>query len=325
VVVAGAIVAVVVAAGGGGSKSAVTPGASPVAPTGAGAAGEATSHAPGIAVASTTPLPGAPVAVSAGDRYTWVTFVAGSGRLLRLEQATRQMFGRDVGGHPTSIASALISRGVWVAGSSYGPLALIRWQDATRLATTPYTRTPTALAVESADGSVWAIDAAGEVGHVDLSGQPLSQTQVPGATAVAAGGNGSAWVVDGKRLIRVGMRGVGASYSVGPAPISVALDQGIWTVGATGWVTRFNPLISAVSGTARIGASELDLIAAAPTAPSVWAVSRGAKTLYRIGVHGKPTVTGTVTFMSMPIAIAATLGHVWVATQDGRLVQITSS
>jgi hypothetical protein len=324
VIVAGAIVAVVVASGGGGTKLAVTTGASVVAPTGAGTAAEATSHTPGITVAGTTTLPDAPVAITAGDRYTWVA-LAGSGRLFRLEQANNQKFSRDVGGQPTAIASALSGNGVWLAGSSYGALALIHWQDASRAVTTPYTHTPTALAVDPADGSVWAIDTAGEVGHVGLSGQPLSQTQVPGAMAIAAGGGGAAWVVDGKHLFQVAGGGVRASYGVGPSPVSVALDQGVWTVGATGQVTRFNPITLAVSGSGRIGASELDLIAAAPSASSVWAVSGATNTLYRIGIHGTPTSTGTVTFKSKPVALTATLGHVWVATADGRLVRISST
>jgi hypothetical protein len=57
----------------------------------------------------------------------------------------------------------------------------------------------------------------------------------------------------------------------------------------------------------------------------VWAISRTTKTLYRISNAGSPTPSGTVVFASPPASLAVSDGSVWVATEDGSLVQIVSS
>jgi serine/threonine-protein kinase len=311
VVLVGAIVAAVIAAsGGGGSKHAATTAAPP--------AGEVTAHT-GVGVGSYTSIPGRPGTISAGDRYIWTT-LPDSGKLFRLEQANGNVLTFAVGGHPTGIASALADRGVWVAGSSFGPLALLRWQDAALRARTAIAQTPTTATVDPNDGTAWAVDPTGGVNHVGLDGTLIRTAQVPGAKAVAVG-EGWTWVVDGGHLFRIGA-GSPTPYPGGPSPVSVTVDSGIWTVSAGGVITRFNPATLKPSATARIGAPELDQIAAVDGKPSVWAISRTTKRLYRIDAHGQPRVIGSVDFASAPVALAVSSQNVWVATADGQLVEL---
>jgi hypothetical protein len=277
------------------------------------------SHSPGVTPGSNTDIAGNPGSISAGDRNIWTT-LPDSGKIFRLDPVTGAPNTFPVGGRPTAIASALFNRGVWVAGSGYGPLALLMWQDAKLLASASVKQAPTALAVDPNDGSAWSVDSSGTVTHVGRDGTAIATAQVPGARAVAVG-EGATWVAGGSGLSRIGT-GSPASYPVGPPPVSVALDGGVWTVSADGQVTRFNPINLKVSASARIGAAELDQIAAVGGAPVVWAISRTAKRLYRITVHDTPRVIGTVDFASAPVALAVTSQAVWVATRDRQLIEI---
>jgi hypothetical protein len=57
----------------------------------------------------------------------------------------------------------------------------------------------------------------------------------------------------------------------------------------------------------------------------VFAIGKQAKTLYRISNAHQPSSTGTVAFRSAPLSLAVTDDSVWVATADGKLVQIAST
>ena len=171
-------------------------------------------------------------------------------------------------------------------------------------------------------------DSSGAVSHVALGGGvigspgPLS----PAATSIAWG-EGWLWATNGadNGLVRVSLGTAGSStaYDVGPQPIAVALDQGVWTAHATGHVTRFNPLPDHLRVNADITLpAELDSIAATEQSPVRLGDQQARETLYRITNTSTPTVTGTVTFASPPVALAAAAGSVWVATQDGEVIQI---
>ena len=148
----------------------------------------------------------------------------------------------------------------------------------------------------------------------------------PAATSIAAG-EGWLWAVNGAadRLVRVslGTSGSSATFPAGHRPVAVTLDQGVWIASADGHVTRFDPR----PGHLRVNADtaiapELDAIAAMDPGPFVWAISKSRRTLYRLTNTTKPTVTGTIVFNSLPVAIAVNANSVWVATQDRKVTQI---
>jgi hypothetical protein len=103
----------------------------------------------------------------------------------------------------------------------------------------------------------------------------------------------------------------------------VALNQGVWVAHSDGHVTRFDPRASRLRVNADVTLpSQLDSIATTEQSQFVWAISKSARALYRITNTSKPTLTGTVTFSSAPLALAAAAGSVWVATQDDKVIEI---
>jgi hypothetical protein len=55
---------------------------------------------------------------------------------------------------------------------------------------------------------------------------------------------------------------------------------------------------------------------------AVWTISKQTKKLYRLSTASGAPLTGSVTFASPPVAVAATAGGAWLATADGTLTQI---
>ena len=135
------------------------------------------------------------------------------------------------------------------------------------------------------------------------------------------------WATNGADdgLVRVSRGAAGSSraFSTGPHAVAVALNQGVWVAHSDGHVTRFDSR----SGRLRVNAdvtvlAPLDSIAATEKSQFVWVISKSARTLYRITNTSKPAVTGTVSFPSAPLALAAAGGSVWVATRDAKVVEI---
>jgi hypothetical protein len=148
----------------------------------------------------------------------------------------------------------------------------------------------------------------------------------PAATSIAWG-EGWLWAVNGadNGLLRVslGTDGSSTAFSVGPSPIAVTLDQGVWIARANGHVTRFDPRPGQRRVNADIAvAPELDAIAATDPSPFVWVMSKSQKTVYRVTNTSRPSVTGTIVFNSPPVALAVNANSLWVATQDGKITQI---
>jgi hypothetical protein len=318
VVLVGAIVGIVIAAGGGGGSKHQTTAA--VTPT----AAEATViSGDGITLKPDIPLPGTPTAIAAGDRFIWVSF-PDSQELVRVSQLTRDTATFKVAGQPNAIASARGGRGIWLAESHFGPLALVGFADPNKLIKkATLEQTPSLLAADPNDGTVWASDTAGHVGHVAIDGTVIAQTVVsPPPQGIGAGEPDWGWAVNGSKLVRIDPHnGSQTSFDVGPGPVSVTFDNGVWTARSNGHVTRFDPRKLKLS-TDVLVAGSLDQIAAREGAQSVWAIGRGEMSLYRISNTSQAKVTGTVRFRSQPVALVITQGGVWVATQDHTLVQI---
>jgi hypothetical protein len=245
-------------------------------------------------------------------------------------QPRRPAHGRPAGsaGGPTSIAAGFSA--LWVAETASRALAQYNGDsgDRVRVRVTALSGTPMAVAVDQHDSSAWVADSRGAVSHVALGGGVIGSPSrlSPAATSIAWG-EGSLWATNraNNGLIRVSLGTAGAStpYDVGRQPGAVALDQGVWTAHATGQVTRVNPLPDHLRVNADIKLpAELDSIAATEQGRYVWTMSRRAKQLYRITNTSPPRMTGTVTFASPPVALAAAASSVWVATQDGEVIQI---
>jgi hypothetical protein len=187
---------------------------------------------------------------------------------------------------------------------------------------------PVAIALEQQDSSVWVADSSGAISHVMLGGAVVGTPvhSVPPATSLTCC-EGQVWATNGasKGLLGVGRDTSGSitAFAAGPSPVAVALDQGVWTANANGHLTRFDPRSGQLHVNADIAvAPELDAVAATDPGPFVWALSKDTKTLYRISATGKPAVTGSVGFGSPPVALAVSPGSVWVALQDGKVVEI---
>jgi hypothetical protein len=189
---------------------------------------------------------------------------------------------------------------------------------------------PSAVAVDRGDSSAWVADSSGAITHVALGGGIVgTPARIDPAATDIAWGEGWLWAVNGVNdgLVRVslGTGGSPTTLAAGPGPVAVTLDQGVWTAHVNGHVTRFDPRLNHLRVNADLAiAPELDGIAAVDPAPFVWAISQRAQTLYRIANTSTPAVTGTVTFSSAPVSLAADGHSVWVATLDGKVTQIRS-
>jgi hypothetical protein len=71
----------------------------------------------------------------------------------------------------------------------------------------------------------------------------------------------------------------------------------------------------------RLGAQPLDAVAAAEGRAAVWALSGQARTVYRISRETE-RVTGQMSFASTPVALALSGRYAWVATADGKLIEL---
>jgi daunorubicin resistance ABC transporter ATP-binding subunit len=253
----------------------------------------------------------------------WVS-LPGTGSVARVAAATGHSETFRVGGHPTAIAAA--SDRVWIAGSSLGPLASLNIITGQPLSSTQLHSAPTAIALDSDDNSACTIDASGLLTHIDSTGVVLGQAQLSRAATAVSCGEGWGWAVQPAppALVRMGDFGGTTQLAGGPAPVAITFDQGAWIANANGVVTGFDPRPGQLRVARQIAlAPELDGIYANENDPSVWAISRQTKALYRISNTAQPSLTGTVGFNSPPVALVATGRSVWVATQDGNLTQIS--
>jgi hypothetical protein len=317
-VVAGAIIVLTQSGGGGGANSqsnGTTGGFSEV------------QSASGLRAIRTVNLGGSPKQVVADANGTLVVSLPSRGALETVDPAgsANEV---QVGGAPSAIAAG--TNGVWVSGSGYGPLALVSPQDGHKLQAVSLSGgNPILLAVDPNDGSVWAADVAGNLTHVSKSGQvmgpPLQVTPPP---FDIGWGEGWLWAVNGSDpgLVRVGPPT--QTFEAGGMPVSVAFNNGVWTGHAHGVLSRFNPLPDALHVNAKLPVSNpdpLDAVASTEdkTAP-IWGISATARALYRIR-YVRPAITGAAVFASSPVSLAAAGPSVWVATGDGKLVELTSN
>jgi hypothetical protein len=182
---------------------------------------------------------------------------------------------------------------------------------------------PAAITVNGDDGSAWTSDATGAIRHVTAHGNVVDKALLTPAPTAIEWGEGWLWATNDRELVRVGS-GATTTFEPGSAPVSVALDDGVWTAHADGHVKRFNPQPAKLAVNSDVPvATPLDAIGASEHTPFVWAISQRAKRLYRISTAGMPMVIGTATFASPPVALAVVNGKAWVATGDGSLVEIS--
>lgn len=277
----------------------------------------------GISQGQTVALGAAPGGVSADPSgHLWVSLPS-RGAITRVDGVTGRTQTFKVGGHPIGILASFDR--VWIAGSALGPLASLNLYTGAPLSWTGVRNPPTAMSYGVTDHSACTIDPAGIVTHVDSTGTVLGATTIsPAATSVACG-EGWVWAVDPtpQGLVRMGYFGGTTRFNAGPAPVAVTLDLGVWTANSDGLVTVFDPRPDRLQVNRQIATgAPLDGIAAQENDPSVWAISRQTRTLYRIANTTQPSLIGTVVFSSPPVSLAVTGHSVWVAQQDGYLTQI---
>jgi serine/threonine protein kinase len=280
----------------------------------------------GLTKGRTTGVPSLAGSISVGRRNVWIS-LPDRGELVRLDPLTgaRRTF-VAAPGSPTVIAAG--SRALWVAETVSSSLVQFNGDSGAHVAVAKLTGSPTAIALDQQDSSAWVADSSGAISHVALGGAVIGTPAHSDPAATSIGwGEGWLWVANGAAngLVRVSLGSSGSStaYRAGPRPVGVALDQGVWTADANGHVIRFDPRPGHLRVDADIAvAPELDAIAATDPGPFVWAISRSARTLYRVTNTSTPAVTGTVAFGSPPVALAVTAHSVWVGTQDDRVTQI---
>jgi serine/threonine protein kinase len=277
----------------------------------------------GLSEGLTIDLSSPPRAISADPQNVWVS-LPDRGELVRLDPNTGTPRILATGGTPTAIAAG--PSALWVAGTAQGSLAQFNG-NGEQVAVRTLPGTPTAIAVDPHNSSAWVADSSGAITHVAPGGAVIGTPAKSNPPATSIGwGEAWVWATNGadNGLIRVSLDTSGSStaFPVGPDPVSVTFDQGVWTAHANGHVTRFDPRSNKLRvNTDKAISSELDAIAATDPGPYVWAISNSAKTLYRITNTGSPAVTGTVAFGSPPVALALAGNSVWVATQDGKITE----
>jgi len=279
----------------------------------------------GLTAGRTLSVSSVPGSVSLGTRNLWVS-LPNVGELVRTSQTsgTRRSF--LASGRPTALAAGF--RALWVAQAASRSLAQFNGDSGTQVTVTRLPGSPVAVALDQDDGSVWGADSSGAISHVAVGGGVIGTPahSDPAATSIAWG-EGWLWAVNGadNGLLRVslGTDGSSTAFSVGPSPIAVTLDQGVWIARANGHVTRFDPRPGRLRVNADIAvAPKLDAIAATDPSPFVWAMSTSQETVYRITNTSRPTVTGAIVFNSPPVALAVNANSLWVATQNQQITQI---
>ncbi len=275
-----------------------------------------------LKAARTVDLGGTPAQVISDQSGNLWASLPANGSLVRVDPSSGAATKVSVGGRPTAIANA--AAGIWVTGSGYGPLALVNPENGGKLESVSVPGgTPTAIAVDGKDGSVWTANAAGDVTRVSAQGKVIGQAiPISPAPTDIGWGEGGLWVVNGEQLIRVGT--TAQLMDSGVQPVSVTFNKGIWTGHANGDVTRFNPITTNVNATLSVSApSAVDDVAATDPSTSVWAISKTARTVYEVHYASAPTVDGTLALTSTPISLAVSGGSAWVGTADGKLVEVT--
>jgi DNA-binding beta-propeller fold protein YncE len=251
--------------------------------------------------------------MTASPDGVWAT-VPSNGMVLDVHGGSPEPF--RVGGSPMAIAAN--ANAAWVIGSGLGHLA--RFGIGTPAAVkAPFTTVPSLVAVDQ-KGAVFASERDGTVLAVNHS---VSTRLTPTPTSLAAG-EGWLWAVTGQDLLRIGPNTLTpiTHFEPGAQPIAVALDHGVWTVAADGFVRRFDPR----KGKLRVNLitqlpAAADAISAVESAKYVWILSKRARNVYGIDANGAMV---RIHFSSTtPVAIAASPTGVWIATSDRYLTQIT--
>jgi serine/threonine protein kinase len=278
----------------------------------------------GMTVGRTISVASLPGSVSLSTRNVWVS-LPDAGELVRTNQTSGASRSFPASDRPNALAAG--TRGLWVAPTALDSLAQFNG-DSGAHAAVKLPGSPTALALDPPDSSVWVADSSGAISHVALGPRVIGTAahSKPAATSLAFG-EGWLWAVNDsdKGLVRVSLGGDGSStaFAVGPSPIGVTVNQGVWIAHANGHVTRFDPRTGHLAVNADIAvAPELDAIAATDPGPFVWAISKSQKTVYRVTNTSQPAVTGTIVFNSAPVALAVNAHSIWVATQDHTVTQI---
>jgi streptogramin lyase len=291
-------------------------------------ASEVTINGSGLTQGRTITVSGPAGAISVGTQNVWVS-LPGRDEIVRTSVATGAQQTFPASGSPTAIAAGVSA--VWVAEPGGQMLAQFNGDSGKQVHFAKLSGTPAAIALDQQDSSAWVTDSSGAISHVALGGTVAGTPghSAPPASSLAFG-EGGVWGANGasQGLVRVdpGTSGSTTTFSAGSNPVGVTVDQGVWTANANGHLTRFDPQPGQLRVNANLAvASELDAVAATDPGPFVWALSKKAKTLYRVTATGTPAVTGTVVFASPPVALAAAATSVWVAMQDGKVVQIQFS
>ena len=285
-------------------------------------------HGSGLTEGRTVTVSGPAGSISVGIQNLWVS-LPGRDEIVRSSVATGAQQTFAAAGSPTAIAAGVSA--VWVAEPGSQALAQFNGDSGKQVHFAKLAGTPSAIALDQQDSSAWVTDSSGTITHVALGGAVAGTPghSTPAASSIAWG-EGWVWATNGtsKGLVRVdpGTSGSSTAFSAGSSPVGVAVDQGVWTANADGHLTRFDPQPGQLRLNADLAvAPELDAVAATDPGPFVWALSKKTKTLYRVTATGTPAVTGTVVFGSQPVALAAAATSVWVAMQDGKVVQIQVS
>jgi hypothetical protein len=286
----------------------------------------------GLQIVNRIALPGAPSAITA-DASSNRVWVAGTGYVFALPGRTKT----PINGTPSAIAAG--KGQLWISDPNAGELRRFTSDGGRLTAAGSASSNTSVLVLDPADGSAWTADTTGRIAHVGLDMQFTHGTTVsPPAVALAFGEGSWLWAVNGKQLLRINTGGTTAqpsTFADGSDPVSVALNEGVWTAQGDGHVTRFDPRASVTqsdgSTTNGLGMNmdvavsapaALTSIAAIPGAPAVWTLSTQTRTVYRID-YASRKVTGTATFSSTPIGLAVTPSSTWVITRNAQLIQVS--
>jgi serine/threonine protein kinase len=282
-------------------------------------------HGSGLTEGRTITVSGVPASMSVGTRNLWISLPQHN-ELVRSNLATGDQQTFPATGNPGAIAAGVSA--VWVAEPGSRTIAQFDGDSGAEVHSAMLSGPPVAIALDDQDSSAWVADSTGAISHVALGatvvGTPAHSAPAPTGLAF---GEGWVWGANGasKGLVRVDPAASGSStaFLAGPSPVAVAVNQGVWTANANGELTRFDPRPGQLRLSADIAvAPELDAVAATDPALFVWALSKSTKTLYRVTATGKTAVSGTVVFSSPPVALAVNANSVWVAMQNGEVVQI---
>ncbi len=260
-----------------------------------------------------------PIAVAVGAGAVWVVN-SQDGTLSRIDPKSRKVT-RTIGlGTPAADVTVAFGS-VWVANGTAG--SLTRVDPLTNApAETLHQRpeaplvSPAALAVTSADGSLWLASGTRRVLRIDpANARTIAEIAVPAGPLAVGAGEGGVWIgALAHRVSRIETRtnALSASIPVANEAEGIAVGKGaVWAAVCCDSVWQIDPTTSVLTGTIPVGATPSGV---AIGEGSVWVASYGNGTVSRINPFTR-RVTSTIHVGHGAVDVAVGYGLVWVAVE----------